>query len=118
MKTADVYYSQQDVEQAEIYYLKVLEDNPDYVIALERLGDISLLKLKILQAKEVEYYEDAYEYYTKAISITEQFPKSTDQDRIDLRDMRKRKERAWDPYFPGCKQRKRSRKYAARNGNL
>ena len=26
LKTADVYYSQQDVEQAEIYYLKVLED--------------------------------------------------------------------------------------------
>ncbi len=34
---------QQDVEQAEIYYLKVLyEDNPDHAIALRRLCDISL----------------------------------------------------------------------------
>jgi len=99
LKTADVYYSQQDVEQAEIYYLKVLEDNPDYVIALRRLGDISLFKAENFTAKEVEYYEDAYEYYTKAISITEQFPDLTDQDRIDLRDMRKRKERAWTRIF-------------------
>ena len=50
LKTADVYYSQQDVEQAEIYYLKVLEDNPDHAIALRRLGDISLFKAENFSA--------------------------------------------------------------------
>ncbi|MDY0219490.1 MAG: tetratricopeptide repeat protein, partial [Candidatus Cloacimonas acidaminovorans] len=99
LKTADVYYSQQDVEQAEIYYLKVLEDNPDHAIALRRLGDISLFKAENFSAREVEFYEDAYHYYTKAISVTEQFPNLTDQDRIDLRDMKKRKERAWTRIF-------------------
>ena len=99
LKTADVYYSQQDVEQAEIYYLKVLEDNPDHAIALRRLGDISLFKAENFTAREVEFYEDAYHYYAKAISVTEQFPNLTDQDRIDLRDMKKRKERAWTRIF-------------------
>ena len=95
LKTADVYYSQQNVEQAETYYKIVLEDNPDYVFALRRLGVISLYKAENFTAREVEFYESVYHYYTKAISILEQFADLTDQDRIDIRDMKKRKERAW-----------------------
>ena len=106
LKTADVYYSQENVDQAEIYYLKVLEDNPDHVIALRRLGDISLFKAENFTAREVEFYEDAFEYYSKAISVTENFPELTNQDRIDLRDMRKRKERAWARIYMAAEKEK------------
>ena len=41
LKTADVYYSQQNVEQAEAYYKKVLEDNPDYFFVFAGLEEIS-----------------------------------------------------------------------------
>jgi len=99
LKTADVYYSQQNVDQAEIYYLKVLEDNPEHIIALRRLGDINLFKAENFTAKEIDYYKDAYQYYSRAISVCEQFSELTDQERIDLKDMKKRKERAWTRIF-------------------
>lgn len=94
-KTANVYYSQKNVEQAEKYYEKVLSDNADHAIALRRMADINLFKGETFAARAVEFYLKAYDYYDKAIRITEAFPNITDDEKIDLRDMKKRKESAW-----------------------
>jgi tetratricopeptide (TPR) repeat protein len=94
-KTANVYYAQKNVEQAEKYYSKVLADNPNHAVALRRLADINLFNGETFAARSVEFNQKAYEYYAKAIAITEAFPNLTDQEKIDLRDMKKRKESAW-----------------------
>ena len=94
-KTANVYYAQQNVEQAEKYYTKVITDNPDHAIALRRLGDINLRKGEMFAERAVEFNKLAYEYYSKAIAITEAFPEKTDDEKIALRDMKKRKESSW-----------------------
>ncbi|MDD4308919.1 MAG: tetratricopeptide repeat protein [Candidatus Cloacimonetes bacterium] len=94
-KTANVYYAQQNVEQAEKYYTKVLTDNPEHAVALRRLADINLRKGELFVERKVEFSNLAFEYYTKAIAITESYPEITDQEKIDLRDMKKRKESSW-----------------------
>ncbi len=94
-KTANVYYAQKDVEKAEVYYSKVLKDNPDHAIALRRMGDINLHKGETFLEKSVEYNKLANEYYTKALAITEAFPELTDEEKLAIRDMKKRKESTW-----------------------
>ncbi|MDY0150741.1 MAG: tetratricopeptide repeat protein [Candidatus Cloacimonas sp.] len=94
-KTANVYYAQKNVEQAEKYYAKVLVDNPEHAEALRRMADINLFNGETFAARAVEFNQKAYEYYAKAITNTEAFPNLTDQEKIDLRDMKKRKESSW-----------------------
>ena len=94
-KTANVYYQQKNVEQAEVFYQKVLDDNSDHAIALRRMGDINLNKGENFVEKSVEFYSKAYDYYTHAIKVTETFTDLNDDDKIDLRDMKKRKESSW-----------------------
>jgi len=94
-KTANVYYQQKNVEQAEAYYLKVLEDNPEHVVALRRMADINLFNGEQFLERAVEFNQKAFDYYGKAIAITEAFPELTDQEKNDLRDMKKRKDGAW-----------------------
>ncbi|PKN73126.1 MAG: hypothetical protein CVU50_03740 [Candidatus Cloacimonetes bacterium HGW-Cloacimonetes-3] len=98
-KTANVYYAQKDVEKAELYYNKVLTANPDHAIALRRLGDINLHKGEIFASKSVEFNKLANEYYTKALAITEAFPEITDEEKLAIRDMKKRKESTWVRIF-------------------
>lgn len=95
LKTANVYYQQQNVEKAESYYIKVLEDNPEHALALRRMGDINLHKGDIYKEKAVEYNSKAYDYYARAIKVYESYPEITDEEKIDLRDMKKRKESSW-----------------------
>jgi len=94
-KTANVYYQQKNVEQAELYYQKVLESNPDHAVALRRMGDINLNKAENFTERAVEFYSKAYDYYAKAIKVTESFSNLTDDEKIGLRDMKKRKESSW-----------------------
>jgi tetratricopeptide (TPR) repeat protein len=94
-KTANVYYQQKNVEQAETYYLKVLEDNPDHVVALRRMADINLFNGEQFLERTIEFNQKAFDYYIRAITITEAFPELTDQEKIDLRDMKKRRDSAW-----------------------
>lgn len=98
-KTANVYYAQKDVEKAEVYYTKVLVANPDHAIALRRLGDINLHKGEIYAEKSVEFNKKANDYYTKALAITEAFPEITDEEKLAIRDMKKRKESTWVRIF-------------------
>jgi len=94
-KTANVYYQQKNVEQAETFYLKVLEDNPNHAVALRRMADINLFNGEQFVDRAVEFNQKAFNYYTQAIAITEAYPDITDQEKIDLRDMKKRKDCAW-----------------------
>ncbi|HOH97446.1 MAG TPA: tetratricopeptide repeat protein [Candidatus Cloacimonadota bacterium] len=98
-KTAQVYYSQQNVERAEEYYTKVLADNPEHAISLRRMADINLHKGENFPARAVEFNKNAFEMYTKAIKITEAYENLTDDERLDLRDMKKRKESTWARIF-------------------
>lgn len=95
LKTANVYYQQQNVEKAEAYYLKVLEDNPEHAEALRRLGDINLHNGENFTERAVELYSKAFDYYTRAIKVYESFSNITDDERVALRDMKKRKESCW-----------------------
>lgn len=98
-KTANVYYAQKDVDKAEVFYTKVLKDNPDHAIALRRMGDISLHNGEVFVERSVEFNKKANEYYTKALAITETFPELTDEEKLAIRDMKKRKESTWVRIF-------------------
>ena len=95
LKTANVYYQQQNVEKAESYYVKVLEDNPEHALGLRRMGDINLHKGDIYKERSVEFNSLAFDYYARAIKVYEGYVEITDEERIDLRDMKKRKESSW-----------------------
>jgi len=95
LKTANVYYQQKNVEQAEVFYQKVLDDNPDHALALRRMADINLFKGEQFLERAVEFNQKAYQFYDRAIAKTESFENLTDEEKIDLRDMKKRKESSW-----------------------
>jgi len=95
LKTANVYYSQQNVDEALKYYNRVLQDNPDHALALRRVADIYLYYGEQNPDKSLEYNKMAYEYYDKAIKIMEKYEKPTEEELAAIRDMKKRKLSAW-----------------------
>ncbi len=95
LKDANVFYQQKNVEKALESYHRVLKDNPDYVIALRRVADINMYYGEQDQSKAIEYNKKAYEFYTKAIAITETFEPLKETDHADLRDMRRRQKGSW-----------------------
>lgn len=98
-KTANVYYAQKNVEKALEYYEKVLQDNPDYAIALRRVADINLYNGEMFAERSVELNKAAYNGYAKAIEVTKTFTPQKEQDLLDIRDMEKRKLSAWTRIF-------------------
>lgn len=94
-KTAQVYYNQENIEKAEFFYNRVLESNPNHALSMRRMADINLHKGETIPEKSVEYNKAAYELYDSAIEIYEGYDKPTDEERIALRDMKKRREGAW-----------------------
>ena len=99
LKTANVYYAQKDVDKAEVYYLEVLEDNPEHVLALTRMGDIKLFRGENPSERQVEFNEAAYDYYKRAIVKYESFEDLEDDDYIEIRNLNRRKEAAWTRVF-------------------
>ena len=99
LKTANVYYSQKDIDKALTFYTQVLTDNPNYVLALRRVGDINLYKGETIADKAVEYNKAAFENYKKALEVYGTFTTTTDEDVIDKRDISKRKDSAWVRIF-------------------
>ncbi|HNX37261.1 MAG TPA: tetratricopeptide repeat protein [Candidatus Cloacimonadota bacterium] len=99
LKTANVYYAQKDTDKALTYYNQVLADNPNYVIALRRVGDINLYMGESIPDKSIEYNKIAYENYKKALDAYATFTETTDNDVIDKRDISKRKDSAWVRIF-------------------
>lgn len=95
LKTANVYYAQQNVEEASKYYTLVLQDNPDHVLGLRRMADINLYNGERFADQAVELNQAAYEGYDKAIRIMEGFTNLNEDEQADLRDMKKRKASAW-----------------------
>ncbi|MCB5261750.1 MAG: tetratricopeptide repeat protein [Candidatus Cloacimonetes bacterium] len=94
-KTAGVYYAQENVEKAEQFYLMVLEAHPDHAISLRRLADINLHKAENFPARSVEYNKNAYELYSQSLAVYATFDKLSDEERLDIRDMTRRREGAW-----------------------
>jgi len=99
LKTANVYYAQQNVEEAMKYYSLVLEDNPEHALALRRVADINLYNGERFSDRAVELNKAAFEGYDKAIRVTESFANLKEDDHADLRDMRKRRTSAWTRIF-------------------
>lgn len=104
LKDANVFYQQKNVEKALEAYLKVLKDNPDYAIALRRVADINLYFGEQDQTKAIDYNKKAFEYYARAIAVTEAFDKLKEQDQIDIRDMKRRQRGAWTRIFTASDQ--------------
>jgi tetratricopeptide (TPR) repeat protein len=98
-KTANVYYSQKNVEEAEKYYKKVLADNPDHAIAIRRIADIDYYNAERFSDKAIELNKAAYEGYSKAVRITQGFPNLKEKEQADIRDMENRKKSAWTRIF-------------------
>jgi len=98
-KTAQVYYAQQNVEKAEEYYAKVLADNPDHALSMRRMADINLHKGENNPTNGVQYNKTAFELYDKAIKTYESWQNLTDDERMDVRDMNKRRDSAWVRVF-------------------
>lgn len=94
-KTANVYYSQKNVDEAAKYYKKVLADNPEHAVAIRRIADINYYNAEQFADKSVELNKAAYEGYTKAIKITQGFQNLKEKELADIRDMENRKKSAW-----------------------
>jgi tetratricopeptide (TPR) repeat protein len=94
-KTAGVYYAQQNVERAEDFYLLVLEEHPDHALSLRRMADINLYKAEQMPARSVEFNSEAFNLYTQALDVYATFENLTADERLDIRDMTRRREGAW-----------------------
>ncbi|MGC9362426.1 MAG: tetratricopeptide repeat protein [Candidatus Syntrophosphaera sp.] len=99
LKTADVYYAQQNVDEAMEFYQSVLEDNPNHAHALRRVADINLYNGELFKDRLVELNKKAYEGYDKAIRIMESYEEPKEDERSAIRDMKKRRTSAWTRIF-------------------
>ncbi len=99
LKTADVYYAQQNVDEAMKFYQSVLDDNPHHAHALRRVADINLYNGEIFKDRLVELNEAAYEGYDHAIDIMEEYEDPSEDERAIIRDMKKRRTSAWTRIF-------------------
>ena len=99
LKSANVAYNQQNVEEALRYYTLVLSDNPNHAHSLRRVADINLYYGETIAGKAVEFNKAAYENYSKAIAIMEKYEKPTEEERAAIRDMKKRRTSAWTRIF-------------------
>ena len=95
LKSAYGFYKKNNFQQAEPLYLTVLEDNPDNLIALRRLGDITLSKSDQYAERSVEFYEGAYVLYNRAITITQTFNNLSKDEKISLLEMQTLRELCW-----------------------
>ncbi|MCK9557969.1 MAG: tetratricopeptide repeat protein [Candidatus Cloacimonetes bacterium] len=94
-KTAGVYYAQQNVEKAEEFYRKVLQTHPDHALSLRRIADISLHKGENFPLQAVQYNKEAFENYSKALAIYEGYENLSNEEKLDIRDMTRRRDSAW-----------------------
>ncbi|HQP26908.1 MAG TPA: hypothetical protein PLL58_03690, partial [Candidatus Syntrophosphaera sp.] len=102
LKSADVAYNQQNVEEALALYNKVLDEkegNPNHAHALRRVADINLYYGETIAERAVEFNKKAFENYNKSISIMEKYEKPTEKELAAIRDMKKRRTSAWTRMF-------------------
>jgi tetratricopeptide (TPR) repeat protein len=102
LKSADVAYNQQNVEEALALYNKVLDEkegNPNHAHALRRVADINLYYGETIAERAVEFNKNAFENYNKSISIMEKYEKPTEKELAAIRDMKKRRTSAWTRMF-------------------
>jgi tetratricopeptide (TPR) repeat protein len=99
LKTANVYYNQQNVEEAFKYYTLVIQDNPEHALALRRVADINLYNAERIADQAISLNKAAYEGYDKAIGIVEKYTEPTEDEQADLRDMKRRRTSAWTRIF-------------------
>lgn len=102
LKSADVAYNQQNVDEALALYTKVLDEkegNPNHARALRRVADINLYYGETIADKAVEYNKTAFENYDKSIAIMEKYEKPTEKELAAIRDMKKRRTSAWTRIF-------------------
>nr|MDK2850934.1 hypothetical protein [Candidatus Cloacimonadota bacterium] len=94
-QTANVYYAQQNVDKAEEFYRLVLEEHPDHALSLRRMADIYLYKAQQMPDRSVEFNTEAFNFYSRALEVYNTFEDLTDEERMDIRDMTRRREGAW-----------------------
>ncbi len=99
LKSADVAYNQQNVEEALKFYTLVLADNPNHAHALRRVADINLYFGETIADKAVEFNQAAFKNYDKAIALMEKYEKPTEEELKAIRDMKKRRTSSWTRMF-------------------
>jgi len=121
-KSAGIYYNQKDnqssLKKAQELYEKVLKDNPDYFLALRRLGDINFYFAEIHTAeakaheeakeanaykesvhKELQFYRAAYLKYARAATVLDSLGNVkplNDDEKTQLRDTSRRRDNMLD----------------------
>ena len=113
LKSADVAYNQQNVEEALSLYENVLADNPAHAHALRRLSDINYYFAENNPDKAVEGNMTAFSGYGQAIKIMEKYEKPTDKERAAIRDMKKRRTSAWARVFSAAEAEEKAGNTAA-----
>lgn len=99
LKSADVAYNQQNVEEALKFYNLVLSDNPNHAHALRRVADINLYYGETIADKAVGYNKTAFENYDQAIAIMEKYENPKEDELATIRDMKKRRLSSWTRIF-------------------
>jgi len=121
LKSANVYYQQKDIEKslekALSLYEKVLQDNPQHVLALKRSADLNLFFATAIEPKKnekdgiveyrnmdkahsaIEYFKITYPRYNMVLDVLNTFPKLNEDERAIKRDAQKKKESSWVRMF-------------------
>jgi len=117
LKSANVYYTQKDNEaslrKALTLYEKVLQDNPQHVLALKRSADLIYYFATQIEPKKIEkgthveyqnmqhadeavnYFKRTYAKYDSVLTVMANFKDLNDKERATRRDASRKKESSW-----------------------
>jgi tetratricopeptide (TPR) repeat protein len=117
LKSANVYYQQRDNETSLLkslsLYEKVLENNPNHVLALKRSADLNYYFALPIEPKKdvkegqavfsnmenavkaIDYFKITYAKYDAVLTVMNTFEKLSEAERAIKRDATKKKESSW-----------------------
>lgn len=119
LKSANVYYSQRDnddlLKKSLGLYEKVLNDNPNHVIALKRSADLNYFFAQRIEPKKddktgaisglenaaeaVRLFKITYGKYDSVVTVMNTFEKLNDDEKSVKRDAGRKKESSWVKIF-------------------
>jgi tetratricopeptide (TPR) repeat protein len=99
LRTANMYYNQKIIEDAEKNYIIVLEDRPDHAEALSRMGRICYARAEQLPGKALENYTQSFDYVSRSIETFNSFDPITEADRREIKELTDLRTSAWTRIF-------------------
>jgi len=99
LRTANMYYNQKIIEDAEKNYMIVLEDRPDHAEALSRMGRICYARAEQLPGLALENYTQSFDYVSRSIESFNSFDPITEADRREIKELTDLRTSAWTRIF-------------------